>query len=283
VKDQRFRRAPIVHPLAHWSDLAGEGTDLPSVDASDPFLLQPTSALTRLRGAIVISQRAAYNAGRLQMRHLDAGADDCWLNVAWLHDVGGSIGGVLATLSTGGVLALSADTGAGAIGRTIERTQATFVGRASSDVLARLGERAGRGRTDVARVRAVIVTAAVLSSALLRRVEDRLGVVVKVYEHPGAPSALMTAPSDDSITKCETIGRPLPLHDVRIGRASGGTADCDEDGELLIRSLMTMDDYLGDAGGQGPVIDPEGWLHTGDLASMDERGVVRLRGAGRLS
>jgi fatty-acyl-CoA synthase len=278
AEKRRLRRTPVVHLLAAWPELAGDGTDLPTVDASDPFLVQPTSALTGRAGAVVLSHRAAYNSGFLQMRHLGATADDCWFNLASLHDVAGSVGGVLAMLSIGGAVALAAETDAGAILRALELTRATVVGRVPT-VPIELVEHPDLARTDTSRVRAVVTGAAAVPTSVVRRVEEAVGaVVVKAYDHAGAPAAFMTSPDDDVVTKAETIGRTLPQHDSCIVRMSGTTAGCGEDGELLIRSLMTMDSYVGDMVGTQPAIDAEGWLHTGDRGSMDERGVVRIRG-----
>ncbi len=72
ARSRQLQREPVVHELARWTELDGHGTDLPTVDASDPFLVQPTTALGAPCGAVVISHRAAYNSGRLQMRHLTA-------------------------------------------------------------------------------------------------------------------------------------------------------------------------------------------------------------------
>src|SRR5207248_11463807 len=67
--------------------------------------------------------------------------------------------------------------------------------------------------------------------------------------------------------------------EVRIARADGATAAIEEIGELLMRSPMTMDGYVGveDAVAR-ETLSADGWLHTGDLCSMDERGVIRIHG-----
>jgi fatty-acyl-CoA synthase len=278
ARSRQLVREPIVHDLARWPELDGDGTDLPTVDASDPFLVQPTTAVSRPRGAVVISHRAAYNSGRLQMRHLGGNPDDCWFNMASLHEVAGSVGGVLAMLSIGGAVALARKTDAAAVLRSLELTRATVVGRVPTVPVA-LADDPALARTDTSSVRAVVAGAEVVPPSAVQRVEEALGAdVIRVYDHAGAPSALMTSPSDDDVTKAETVGTPLPRHDVRVVRASGTTADCGEHGELLIRSLMTMDGYLGAPSDAAAAIDNEGWLHTGDLASMDEHGVVRIHG-----
>jgi fatty-acyl-CoA synthase len=127
----------------------------------------------------------------------------------------------------------------------------------------------------------------VVPTSLIRRVETAFGAtVVNAYGQSESPSAIMTAPDDDDVTKAETIGRPLDQRDVRICRADGSTAAFGEVGELTMRSPMTMDGYRdvrdsaatrGGDRGTGEV-GPCGWLHTGDLCSMDARGVLRIHG-----
>jgi fatty-acyl-CoA synthase len=81
-------------------------------------------------------------------------------------------------------------------------------------------------------------------------------------------AALVTAPDDDDADRETTVGRPLPHTEVRIG----------DDGELLVRGPRVTRGYHGSPEETARAIDADGWLHTGDLATMDERGYVRIRG-----
>jgi long-chain acyl-CoA synthetase len=63
-----------------------------------------------------------------------------------------------------------------------------------------------------------------------------------------------------------TVGRPLPGVEVRL----------DEDGELLMRSPMVFAGYLKDPEATREVLDDEGWLHTGDIAEIDEDGFITI-------
>ena len=62
--------------------------------------------------------------------------------------------------------------------------------------------------------------------------------------------------------------------------ATGATVPCGTVGEICTRGYLVMDGYLGDPEATAAAIDADGWLHTGDLGSMDERGYCRI--AGRL-
>jgi fatty-acyl-CoA synthase len=60
--------------------------------------------------------------------------------------------------------------------------------------------------------------------------------------------------------------------------ATGETVPCGTVGEICTRGYLVMDGYLGDPEATAAAIDPDGWLHTGDLGSMDERGYCRIAG-----
>jgi fatty-acyl-CoA synthase len=120
----------------------------------------------------------------------------------------------------------------------------------------------------------------VVPPSLIRRVEDAFGaVVVNAYGQSESPNAVQTSPTDDDLTRAETIGRPNPRREVRIVRPDGATADLGEPGELWMRSPLTMDRYVGvESEVSAQTLDSDGWLHTGDLCSIDKHGVLRIHG-----
>ena len=92
-------------------------------------------------------------------------------------------------------------------------------------------------------------------------------------------SITLTRPGDSAQDRAETLGRPLPQTEVKITDvATGETVPCGTVGEICTRGYLVMDGYLGDPEATAAAIDPDGWLHTGDLGSMDERGYCRIAG-----
>ncbi len=73
-----------------------------------------------------------------------------------------------------------------------------------------------------------------------------------------------------------SIGMPLPHVEARIADVgeAARTMPRDEVGELMIRGPIVMQGYYGNDEATREAIEPDGWLHTGDLASMDEHGAI---------
>lgn len=262
--------------LATWRELPLDTTPLPAVDPDSPFLIQFTSGTTGKPKAAVLSHRAAFNCARYQMLRLRGTADDNWLNVLPLHHVGGSVCVLLSTLAVGAATTLSPAFDPGGVLRLIGRSHATIIGLVPTMQLALL-DHPDFPASDLHSLRVVMSGGSVVPTSLIHRVEAACeATVINAYGQSESPSAIMTHMDDDDVTKAETIGRPLDQRDVRIVRPDGSTAAFDEVGELTMRSPLTMDGYLGADGDE--TLDQDGWLHTGDLCSMDASGVLRIRG-----
>jgi len=94
-----------------------------------------------------------------------------------------------------------------------------------------------------------------------------------------SPCITMT-PRDSSVAqRSQTVGVVLPELEVKIVDAASGTpVAVGERGELCCRGYNVMKGYYENADGTRAAIDPDGWLHTGDEASIDADGYVRITG-----
>jgi fatty-acyl-CoA synthase len=101
-----------------------------------------------------------------------------------------------------------------------------------------------------------------------------------IYGQTESSPTITQACFDDSFEdRATTIGRPLPQTEVRIvDPVSGSTVPCGVVGELCARGYLVMHGYYEMADATAAAIDRDGWLHTGDLASMDDRGYCRIEG-----
>ncbi len=95
-----------------------------------------------------------------------------------------------------------------------------------------------------------------------------------------SPVSTQTAPDDDIDRRVSTVGRIHPHVEVKIvDPESGRTVERGgESGELCTRGYSVMIGYWNDPDRTAEAIDEDGWMHTGDLATMDEEGYVNIVG-----
>jgi fatty-acyl-CoA synthase len=95
-----------------------------------------------------------------------------------------------------------------------------------------------------------------------------------------SPVSTQTLPDDSLHHRTATVGRVHPHVEVRIAAVDdpAATVERGETGELCTRGYSVMTGYWNDEERTREAIDGEGWMHTGDLAVMDEDGYVNIVG-----
>ena len=85
---------------------------------------------------------------------------------------------------------------------------------------------------------------------------------------------------DDKLeNRCGTVGQAMPHTEIKIvDPGSGRTQPRGEAGEFCARGYLVMRGYWNDAERTDEAIDTGRWMHTGDLATMDDDGYVRIVG-----
>jgi fatty-acyl-CoA synthase len=137
------------------------------------------------------------------------------------------------------------------------------------------------GEFDLSSLTRISTGASPVSVKLMEEVKARMGadcsIVYGMTETSGAVTQSMT---DDSFElKSATVGLPLPYTDIKIADpVTGETAALGQAGELLVRGHLVMKGYYNLPEKTTEAIDAEGWLHTGDLATMNEAGYVNIVG-----
>ncbi|WP_030252560.1 AMP-binding protein [Streptomyces violens] len=94
-----------------------------------------------------------------------------------------------------------------------------------------------------------------------------------------SPVSTQTRRDDDLEHRTETVGRVLPHVEVKVvDPATGDTVPRGEPGELCTRAYSVMLGYWEEPERTAEVIDADGWMHTGDLAVMNDDGYLRIVG-----
>jgi fatty-acyl-CoA synthase len=135
---------------------------------------------------------------------------------------------------------------------------------------------------DTSSLRTGIMAGSPCPMEVMKQVVDVMGaseITIAYGQTESSPVITQTRTKDPLELRVSTVGRVLPETEVRIVDVDTGE-DCGpgEQGELWTRGYLVMKGYYKMEDKTREVIDEDGWLHTGDLAVMDENGYVRITG-----
>jgi HIP---CoA ligase len=136
-----------------------------------------------------------------------------------------------------------------------------------------------RDRHDLSTLRLAVTGAAVVPVALVERMQGELGMqtVLTAYGLTEATGTVtMCRRDDDPGTVATTSGRAIPDVEVRVVDVAGAPLPAGSPGEVVVRGYNVMKGYLDDPVATAEAIDADGWLHTGDVGVLDERGNLRI-------
>ncbi|WP_049795675.1 AMP-binding protein [Frankia sp. EAN1pec] len=274
-----------VMPLDQWvayveeADPGDVETDLPPVRPEDPVQIQYTSGTTGFpKGAYLAHQGMALNA-RLYAEAIGASERDTWVNPLPLFHTAGCGLATLGILQTGGCHVLPQGFETDLMFDLIDTYKAT-VTLGVPTMFIRMLEKLPTGSMLLDSLRIVTTGGAPVPVELVRRLEKEFGVMVAIGfgQTESSPYITHTRPGQDLPHWAETVGRPLPRVEVKISRPDGSVADVDEGGEICTRGVCVMKGYFENPEATSQTIDQNGWLHTGDVGTMDSHGYVRVLG-----
>jgi len=117
---------------------------------------------------------------------------------------------------------------------------------------------------------------------VMKQVVERMGAreITIAYGQTEASPVITQTRTDDPIElRVSTVGRALPNVEVKIvDPETGAEVPRGQQGELCTRGFIVMKGYYNLPEATAKAIDQDGWLHTGDLATMDERGYCKITG-----
>ncbi|WP_323800083.1 AMP-binding protein [Parasphingorhabdus sp.] len=134
---------------------------------------------------------------------------------------------------------------------------------------------------DVSSLRTGIMAGSPCPKATMEQVMDRLNmneVTIGYGMTETSPLTTQTATDDPLNERVSTVGRVHPHAEAKVVGPDGSTVPIGEQGEYCSRGYAVMRGYWDDPEKTAEAIDADGWMHSGDIATMDDKGYVRITG-----
>lgn len=194
----------------------------------------------------------------------------------FFHSFGLKVGWVACLLS-GAVAVPMAQFDVGEAIKLIERERINFLPGPPTIFQMLLAEREKK-TFDTSSLRGGTTGAATVPPALIERIRGELGIrdIITAYGMTECVNITGCRPGDSAELIANSCGAPIPGNEVIIADDHGRELARGETGEILVRGSGVMLGYLDDSTATAEAIDADGWLHTGDVGTMDEQGYVRI-------
>ncbi len=272
-----------------WAELADADADptalseiAATLDNRDPVNIQYTSGTTGYPKAATLSHRNILNNGYLVGELLDYTAQDrICIPVPFSHCFGMVMGNLAAT-SHGACMVIPAPGfDPAATLHAVQAERCTSLYGVPTMFIAELGLR-DFADYELGSLRTGIMAGSPCPVEVMREVIARMhmpGVSICYGMTETSPVSTQTRTDDTLERRVATVGRVGPHLEVKVADpVTGRTVHRGAAGEFCTRGYSVMAGYWNDPEQTAAVIDADGWMHTGDLATMDECGYVRITG-----
>lgn len=288
--DVKHTEAPAPGYLT-WYDVLGRGRALPnselekredSLEGDDPINIQFTSGTTGFAKPVVLTHQNILNnawfvAEELRLTSLDR----LCVPVPFYHCFGMVLGN-LACFSHGATVVIPAEHfNAEATLAAVEMEQCTALHGVPTMFVNELAL-PNFSDYDLSSLRTGIMAGAPCPPPLMTRVMEEMHcreILIAYGQTEASPVTHITRANDTFERRVETVGTNLPFQEVKIvDPETQATLPLDQPGEICFRGYHVMRGYYRMPEATAEAIDTEGWLHSGDLGTMDPDGYVRITG-----
>ena len=271
-------RIPIDEADGTWDEFIERGSDLKgtaavvaraaAVTPDDVSDILFTSGTTGRSKGVLCAHRQSLSGSASWAANGKITSDDRYLCInPFFHNFGYKAG-ILACLQTGATLIPHLTFDPLRTLQAIEQHRITVL-PGPPTIYQTLLDHPARHDYDLSSLRFAVTGAATVPVVLVERMQSELDIdiVLTAYGLTEANGmGTMCRADDDAVTVATTCGRPFADFELRIG----------DGGEVLLRGPNVMLGYLDDREATAAAIDTDGWLHTGDIGEVDERGNLRI-------
>jgi fatty-acyl-CoA synthase len=266
-----------------WRTMIDNGVEpqAETADIHDVVNIQYTSGTTGKPKGVLLTHHNLVNNAYLVGRGLKwSEADKLCLPVPLYHCFG-CVMGSLQSIVYGATLVLpAAQFEPLAVLQAIDEERCTTIYGVPTMFIAEL-DHPDYAQYETSSLRTGIMAGAPCPVELMKRVVNEMhcGELTIAYGQTEASPAVTQSSTDDSLeVRVATVGAAMPCTEVKVVDPSGETVDVGVQGELLTRGYLVMRGYDGDPAATAAAVDSEGWLHSGDFATMREDGNFRITG-----
>jgi long-chain acyl-CoA synthetase len=247
-----------------------------SVSEDDVAVLLYTGGTTGVpKGAMLTHRNIVTNTTQFARWYDFTPGEEVSLCAIPMYHSGGMSGVMNVPLSAGATLLVVARFQAAAVATAVSRHRVTRLFGVPTMFIALLDDEAGR-RADYSALRACRTNAAPLPPSVKARFDALVGREVLVEGYGLTETSPLTHANPIDRARAGSIGMPLPDTDARIVDVeTGADVDAGAHGELLIRGPQVMRGYWDRPEATAEAIR-DGWLHTGDIATMDADGYFAI-------
>ncbi|MBT4522364.1 MAG: AMP-binding protein [Halieaceae bacterium] len=283
VRDECTELREVVR-FDEWDAFLASGDDetieLPLVSPEDACMIQYTSGTTGFPKGALLYHRGLVNNGAHTADRMGVTEASTYMGSMPLFHTAGCVLAVLGALAKRATLVLVEMFEPGMVLELIETYRANAMLGVPTMLIGMLEHPDFESR-DLSSVQAVCSGGSTVPAALVTRLEETLKAPFTIVfgQTECSPVASMTRPTDSIEDKANTLGGPMPGVEVKIVHPeTGHTVELGTLGEYCTRGYHVMHGYFEMVEATAETIDSEGWLHTGDLCSMDERGYCKVEG-----
>ena len=274
-----------------WEALLGEADQVDdatltaretSLDCHDPINIQYTSGTTGAPKGATLSHHNILNNGHICGTMLGyTEADRVCIPVPFYHCFG-MVMGTLACASHGACVVVPGEAfDAGVTLSTVSAERCTSLYGVPTMFIAQLNH-PDFERTDVSTLRTGIMAGSPCPVEVMKQVRDRMHIremTICYGMTETSPVSTQTQRDDSVERRVSTVGRVHPHVEIQIvDPDTGQMVTCGDSGELCTRGYSVMVGYWDNREATANAIDGDGWMHTRDLATMDEDGYIRIIG-----
>jgi HIP---CoA ligase len=194
----------------------------------------------------------------------------------FFHSFGMKVGWV-ACFMAGAVMVPMPQFDVEAAADCIERDQINFLPGAPT-IFQMLIARKREKSFDTSSLRGGTTGAATVPPILIEQIREELGIkdIITAYGMTECVNITGCRPGDPVDLIAHTCGAAIPGNEIIIADDDGREVSRGETGEIWVRGQGVMLGYLDDPAATAEAIDANGWLHTGDVGTMDDNGYVRI-------